>query len=277
MAALAIHKRSKRRDNSFVPFKCGGIPENLLADELFGFERRASATVNTQRQGRIANTAGGTLFLDEIDALPPALQMRILKIVRDHILEQPGTNKEMQIDTRVIAATNIDLAQAVKEGKFLEELYYQLTVVTIGLPALRERKTDVVVLAQDFLRKHALDNSKQALRFSKAAVSAIENYDWPGNVREMENRINRAVIMAENSLITPEDLQLKKLPASSVPSHSLQEARMSFERELIQETLRKHGGKIAPAALDLDVSRPTLYALMEKYGIKKDHDKGKFT
>jgi two-component system NtrC family response regulator len=276
MAALAIHKRSSRRDNPFVAIKCGGIPENLLSDELFGLERRVNATVNAQRQGRIANAAGGTLFLDEIATLPPALQMRVLKIVRDHVVEQPGGNKEAQIDTRLIAATNVDLAQMVREGKFLEDLYYQLSVVTIGLPPLRERKTDVVVLAQDFLRKHASENCKQALRFSKAAVSAIESYEWPSNVRELENHINRAVIMAENSLITPEDLRLKKLPTSAVPLRSLQEARVAFEREMIQQALRRHGGKIAPAALDLDVSRPTLYALMEKCGITKDHDKGKF-
>src|ERR1035441_204308 len=133
MAALAIHKRSTRKDNPFVAIRCGGVPESLLTDELFGLERRANATVNTQSQGRVASTAGGTLFLDEVDALPPSLQMRILRIVREHVLEQPGGKKETQIDIRLIAATHNDLAQAVREGKFLEELYYQLTVVTIGL------------------------------------------------------------------------------------------------------------------------------------------------
>jgi DNA-binding NtrC family response regulator len=165
MAALAIHKRSNQRNNSFVAIKCGGIPESLLTDELFGFERRANVTVHTQRQGRISNAASGTLFLEEIDALPRSLQMRILRIVRDHVLEEPGGEKQTRIDTRLIASTSADLAQAVREGKFLEELYYQLTVVTIVLPPLRERKADIVVLAQDFLRKHALENCRHALRF----------------------------------------------------------------------------------------------------------------
>jgi|ERR1035437_2245744 two-component system NtrC family response regulator len=269
MAALAIHKRSTRRDNSFVAIKCGGIPESLLTEELFGFERPANFTVNTKRQGRIANIEGGTLFLDEIDALPPSLQMRILRIVRDHVLELPGGKNETQIDTRVIAATSIDLAQAVREGKFLEELYYQLTVVTIGLPPLRERKADIVVLAQEFLRKHASENCRHSFRFSRDAVSAIENYDWPGNVLELENRVKRAVIMAEGKLLTAADLELESHSAVTT-SFNLKEVREAADRELINRALRKHSGSIAPAALEMGISRPTLYELMSKYGIKRD-------
>ena len=269
MAALAIHRRSTRKDNPFVAIKCGGVPENLLADELFGLERRANATVNTQRLGRIANAAGGTLFLDEIDALPPSLQIRILGIVRDHVLEQPGGKKETQIDIRLIAATNIDLAQAVREGKFIEELYYLLTVVTIGLPPLRERKDDIVVLAQNLLRKLASDNCKRALRLSRRAVSAIEKYDWPGNVLELEKRLKRAVIMAEGELLTAADLELEG-PSAVPASLNLKEAREAVEREVINRALRNHSGKITPAAVEMGISRPTLYELIEKLGLKRD-------
>jgi two-component system NtrC family response regulator len=259
MAALAIHRRSTRRDKPFVAVKCGGIPESLLTDELFGVERR---------KGLIAKTAGGTLFLDEIDALPPSLQMRILRIVRDHVLEQIGGAKEAQIDTRVIAATSIDLAQAVREGKFLEDLYYQLTVVTIGLPPLRERKTDIVGLARAFLRKHASENSREALRFSRDAISAIENYDWPGNVMELENRVKRGVIMAEGNRLTATDLELEA-PRAVTVSDNLKAARDAAEREVINRVLLKHSGKVAPTAVELGISRPTLYELMEKHDIKK--------
>jgi two-component system NtrC family response regulator len=269
LAALAIHKRSTQRNNSFVAIKCGGIPESSLTDELFGFETRPDVAVHSQLQGRILNAAGGTLFLDEIDALPRSLQMRVLRTVRDHVLEQPGGAEQTQIDIRLIATTSVDLAQAVREGKFLEELYHQLTVVTIALPPLRERKVDIVVLALDCLRKHALENCRHSLRFSRDAFSAIENYDWPGNVLELENRVNRAVIMAEGKLLTAEDLELESHSAGA-GSLNLKVARESAERDVIQRALRKHSSKIAPAAAEMGISRPTLYELMEKYGINKD-------
>ncbi len=259
VAALAIHKRSSRKANSFVAIKCGGIPENLLAEELLRFEKRVSAGGDSQR-------AGGTLFLDDIDTLPIALQMRLLKLMRGHTFEQLGAKKEIQIDIRVIAATSVDLLQAVREGRFLEDLYYHLTVVTLKLAPLRERREDLLVMAQDFLQKHASAVSKNLLRFSKATVATIASYEWPGNVRELENTIKRAVIMADTALLTPRDLQLQS-PVTSVRRLGLKEARAALDRDLIKQSHERHQGNVSQMAAELGVSRPTLYDLMAKAGI----------
>lgn len=269
MAALAIHRQSARKDGPFVPVSCAGIPESLLAVELFGSEKRAFPGTSMRDKGRIADAVGGTLFLDEIGELPLVLQKRILGLFRDRNVEEPGVKKAVELDARVVSAANVDLAHAVKAGKFLENLYYHLAVVALSLPPLRERKADIVVLAQELLRKHALENQKRALRFSAEAVSAIESFHWPGNVRELENRIQRAVIMADGAFVTPADLQFK-VPASGVPVRSLREAREALDRDLVEQALARYDGNIARAAADLGVSRPTFYELMAKFSIKRD-------
>jgi two-component system NtrC family response regulator len=268
MAALAIHRRSPRKEGPFVAINCSAIPETLLESELFGHEKGSFTGAHAQRKGRIELASGGTLFLDEIGEIPLQLQVKLLRFLQEQRVERVGGRQEIQVDARVVAATNIDLKKAIIEGKFREDLYYRLAVVVLSLPPLRERAGDVRLLAQEFLRRSGVANGKDGLSLSKDAVQALESHSWPGNVRELENRVKRAVIMAEGKRLVAEDLELESTEASPV-NLNLKEARESAEREVIHKALRKHRGKIAPAASDLGISRPTLYELMDKLGIAR--------
>jgi two-component system NtrC family response regulator len=268
MVAQAIHDRSPRRNGPFVAINCGAIPENLLESELFGHERGAFTGAHMQRKGRVETAAGGTLFLDEIGELPTSLQVKLLRFLQEQTIERVGGRQPIPVDTRVIAATNVDLKQAILGGRFREDLYYRLAVLVIKLPPLREREDDIRLLAQEFLRRSAIQHGKPGLAFSREALRALHEHSWPGNVRELENRVKRAVIMAERKHLSAEDLELGGLgPAAQ--GASLRQARESVEREMIERALRKHSGKIAPAAAELSVSRPTLYELMDKLGIRR--------
>lgn len=269
MAALAIHRRSARREGPFVPINCAAIPEPLLESELFGHEKGSFTGAHVQRVGRIETAHQGTLFLDEIGELPLPLQVKLLRFLQEQKLERVGGRKEISIDTRLIAATNADLNQNMAKGAFREDLYYRLAVVVLKLPALRERGGDVPLLAQVFLRKFASDLSKGALKFNKDTLRAMQQYSWPGNVRELENRVKRAVIMAEGNFIDQKDLELDA-SMTSTTRRSLKEVREEVERTMINEALQRHRGKISPAASDLGISRPTFYELMERLGIKKE-------
>jgi two-component system NtrC family response regulator len=275
MAAVAIHRRSARKDRPFVAINCGAIPETLLESELFGHERGAFTGAHIQRQGRVESASGGTLFLDEIGELPPALQVKILRFLQEHYIERIGGRSKIQVDTRVIAATNVDLKKAMSEGKFREDLFYRLAVVTVRLPALRERFSDVPLLAKAFLRRSAVQNGRAVDDFNPKALRALQQHFWPGNVRELENRIKRAVIMAEGRYVTPADLELADGTEGNL--RTLKEARESVERELIQQALQRHGGKISRAAEDLGISRPTFYELMEKLSLGKPSSEKKDT
>ncbi len=267
MAALAIHRRSARKDGPFVAINCGAIPETLLESELFGHEKGAFTGAHVQRQGRVETASGGTLFLDEIGELPPALQVKILRFLQDQYIERVGGRSKIQVDTRVVAATNVDLKKAMSEGKFREDLFYRLAVVTIRLPSLRERSSDVPLLAKAFLRKFAVQNGRAVEDFNPKSLRALQQHFWPGNVRELENRIKRAVIMAERRYVAPADLELADGTEGNF--RTLKEARETVERELVQQALQRHGGKISRAAEDLGISRPTFYELMEKLGLGK--------
>lgn len=269
MAALAIHRRSARKDAPFVAINCGAIPENLLESELFGHEKGSFTGAHIQRKGRIESAAGGTLFLDEIGELPLPLQVKLLRFLQEQAIERVGGRERIVVDTRVIAATNTDLKKAMEAMAFREDLYYRLAVVVINLPPLRSRGNDVLLLAQAFLQKFALRNGKEQPRFNQDALHALRQYEWPGNVRELENRIKRAVIMAEGARVTASDLELVAPPEpEQVPS--LKKAKEILELNMVQQALRKHHGKITPAAAELGISRPTFYELMEKLGLKKD-------
>jgi two-component system, NtrC family, response regulator len=267
MVALAIHRRSPRKEGPFVAINCSAIPETLLESELFGHEKGSFTGAHVQRKGRIETASGGTLFLDEVGEIPLQLQVKLLRFLQEQCIERVGGRQEIQVDTRVIAATNLDLKKAIAEERFREDLYYRLAVVVISLPALREREGDIRLLAQEFLRRNAGANGKEGISFNQEALRAVNAHSWPGNVRELENRIKRAVIMADGKRITAEDLELES-PTAAV-SLNLKEAREAVERAVVQRALRKHGGKIAPAAAEMGISRPTLYELMERLGLEK--------
>jgi two-component system NtrC family response regulator len=268
MTALAVHRRSSRKDGPFVAINCGAIPEALLESELFGHEKGAFTGAHAQRPGRFETADGGTLFLDEVGELPLQLQVKLLRFLQEQKIERLGGRKEIPVDTRIVAATNADLTQLRAEGKFREDLYYRLSVVAIHLPPLRERRNDLTLLAKAFLRKASGQNGKSSLRFTPEALLAIENHPWPGNVRELENRVRRAVIMADSNRVTPADLEL----ADPVPEPilTLKEARDQIERQMVERALARHNDKISPAAAELGVSRPTLYELMERLGLKRE-------
>ena len=269
MVAQAIHRQSARRDGPFVAINCSAIPETLLESELFGHEKGSFTGAHVQRKGRVETASGGTLFLDEIGELPALLQVKLLRFLQEQCIERVGGRQPIQVDTRVVAATNVDLKKAILENRFREDLFYRLAVVVVNLPPLRERETDTRLLAQEFLRRSAAKIGKTGLTFDQEALRALKDYGWPGNVRELDNRVRRAVIMADGKRLTAADLELGDI-SERPHAANLKEAREAVEREMIQKALRKHGNKIAPAAVDLGISRPTLYELMEKLGLKRD-------
>jgi two-component system, NtrC family, response regulator len=277
MAALAVHRRSNRRRGPFVPINCGAIPENLLESELFGHEKGSFTGAHTSRKGRIETASGGTLFLDEIGELPLALQVKLLRFLQEQTIERVGGRVPVQIDTRVIAATNADLDKSMADGTFREDLFYRLAVVKLRIPPLRERSSDISLLAKAFLIASASQHRRRVTRFTADAVKALQQHVWPGNVRELQNRISRAVIMADGAQVSAADLELAEVAAAAPAPRTLREARETAERELIESALQRHNHKIAPTAAELGISRPTLYELMEKLGMRQrttDADSG---
>ena len=268
LVAQAIHRNSSRRAYAFVVINCSAIPENLLESELFGHEKGAFTGAHIQRKGRFEMARGGTLFLDEIGELSLTLQVKLLRFLEEQKIERVGGREAIVVDARVLAATNKDLNEALKEGKFREDLYYRLGVVTLSLPPLREREGDILLLATALLHRYAHENRKKITGFTPQAIDAIKTYTWPGNVRELENRIKRAVIMAEGQKVTPVDLELTS-PPTKYEKQSLKKAREELERDLIHKALTRNKGNVTKVAEELGISRPTLYELMEKLGIEK--------
>src|SRR5215469_14616705 len=269
MVAKAIHQRSNNKDGPFIAINCSAIPETLLESELFGHEKGAFTGAHVQRKGRIETASGGTLFLDEIGEIPLPLQVKLLRFLQEQTIERVGGRQSITINTRVVAATNADLTKAMAAGTFREDLFYRLAVVQMVLPPLRERDSDVRLLAQFFLNRFAAAENKPNLAFDQDAIRALNKHAWPGNVRELENCIRRAVIMAEGRRVTAKDLELS---ASGLGPNvlTLKDAREAVERQMLQQALKKHGGKIAPAAVELGLSRPTIYELMDKLGISRE-------
>ena len=268
MTARAIHQRSARKAGPFVAINCSAIPESLIESELFGHEKGSFTGAHTQRKGRIEHSSGGTLFLDEIGEIPLPIQVKLLRFLQEQCIERVGGRQEIPVDTRVIAATNADLKKGMSSGSFREDLFYRLAVVQIVLPPLRERDDDIVLLAQSFLQRFGAENGKTNITFGPDALRAIRQHSWPGNVRELQNRVRRAVIMGEGRRLTPADLELEP-NAGAAQGTTLKEARERLESEMIRQALRKHGGRITSAAIELGISRPTLYELMDKLGIEK--------
>jgi two-component system NtrC family response regulator len=270
LVARAMHSLSSiRKANPFIVINCGAIPENLLESELFGHEKGAFTGAHIQRKGRFEMADGGTLFLDEIGELPLTLQVKLLRFLQERVIERVGGRERIEVNSRVVAATNRDLKEAMKTGSFREDLYFRLGVILISLPPLRERGGDILLMAKAFLERYTDENRKKIKGFTNEALTAIEQYTWPGNVRELENRLKRAVIMADGTKITPADLEMEA-PRSKYEVMGLKEAREILEQELLLKALTRNEGNLTKAATDLGVSRPTLYDLMAKFGIPKE-------
>jgi two-component system NtrC family response regulator len=268
LTAKAIHERSGRKDGPFVPINCGAIPETLLEAELFGYEKGAFTGAVHARKGKLEYAQRGTLFLDEVGEMSLALQVKLLRFLQDHTIERVGGRQPIEVDARIVAATNVDLRRALEAGTFREDLYYRLSVVTIALPPLRDRGEDAVLIAQIFFKRLCEQMRKRLKGFTKEAIRAIETYPWPGNVRELSNKVRRAVAMADGASITPEDLDLPSDGPHVARAVSLREARDRLEAEMIAQTLVRHDGNLSRVAEELKISRPTLYALLRKHRIR---------
>lgn len=267
LIARAVHTQSGRKDGKFVAINCAAIPEQLLESELFGHERGAFTGAVKQTLGKVEVANGGTLFLDEIGDMPIALQAKLLRFLQNKVIERVGGRQEIPVNVRVVCATNKDLQQLIAEQQFRQDLYFRVGEVIVNVPPLRERKGGATVLAHAMLRKFSGVQGRPKRGFSEQALAALEAYSWPGNVRELENKVKTAMIMAEGSMITPEDLALKEAEASE-SLFNLKEVRTRAERQAIQQALTITDSNISRTAELLGVSRPTLYDLMEKYGIR---------
>lgn len=269
LAALSIHRQSARHNAPFVAVNCGAIAPQLFQSELFGYEKGAFTGAHQRKIGRIEAAQGGTLFLDEIGDMPFDMQVNLLRFLQEKTIERVGGTETLEINVRVIAATHIDLAEAVKQGRFREDLYYRINVVCIAMPHLADRGEDIESIAKHYFAKFASMHNRSLRGFSKAAMNAMLGHSWPGNVRELVNRVQRATVMAEGRFIQPEDLGFDR--SSAQPQlMSLEDARAAAERTMIRRALSQSRNQISRAASLLGVSRVTLYRLIEKYNIRPD-------
>lgn len=278
LVARAIHANSPRRDQPFVPVHCAAIPDTLLESELFGHEKGAFTGAVAARQGLFEAADRGTLFLDEIGDIGPALQVKLLRAIQEQEVRRVGSTAPVKVDVRIIAATNRDLAQMVKEGKFRDDLFYRLNVVRIVLPPLRERREDIPMLAHHFLQKVSVANDLPVRGFVPETMALLERYHWPGNVRELENVIERAASLARGPLIMPDDLPeaVHKADAGPVPQ-GVDESLLTLEemeKRHLQRVLRATGGNKVRAAKILGIDRRTLYRMAERFGIELGEEEG---
>ncbi|TFW19696.1 sigma-54 dependent transcriptional regulator [Duganella callida] len=266
LAAQAVHAHSPRRKGPFVPINCGAIPAALIQSELFGHERGAFTGAARDRRGLIETAQGGSIFLDEIGDLPMELQANLLRFLQEKTIYRVGGTRSIAVDARVIAASHVNLAQAVQRGAFREDLYYRLNVLALDVPPLRERREDLLPLAEHFFDAFCHERAPRVRGFSSRAAQAIREHDWPGNVRELINRVRRAMVMAEGRLILPQDLGLDAARDPQVPL-ALDDVRTRAERDAVAASLQRAGRNITIAARDLGVSRMTLYRLLAKHGL----------
>jgi two-component system NtrC family response regulator len=265
LVARAIHRQSQRKNNPFVAVNCGAIPENLLETELFGHQKGAFTGAYTQKQGKFELAHTGTLFLDEIGELVPTLQVKLLRFLQDRKIERVGGNQTIELDVRIIAATNRDLKRDMENHLFRQDLYYRLKVVPLHIPPLRERKEDIVPLAQYFLKKISRENHKPMISFSSDAEAALLLHPWPGNVRELENVISRGVVLGSTPVLKPSDLGLYL--ERGLSDVNLKLAKTAMEIDYIKKALSRNDGILSRAAKNLGISRVNLYELIDKYDI----------
>jgi len=268
LLAKAIHNKSSRARGNFVAINCAAIPDTLLEAELFGHERGAFTGAVKTTIGKIELAQGGTLFLDEIGDVPAATQVKLLRFLQERVIERIGGRKMIPIDARVVTATHQDLPRMMSEGQFREDLYFRLAEVIVKVPSLAERQGDAVLLARHFLQQYRDAKRTRAKGFAPDALAAIAAWPWTGNVRELENRVKRATIMADGPTITARDLDLGDA-ASPIKRSELRVARERADRLAITDAIAGNNGNLSAAARDLDISRPMLYDLMNTYGIPK--------
>ncbi len=265
--ARAIHALSPRAKSPIVSLHCAAVPESLLESEMFGHEKGSFTGADKRRVGRFEQANGGTLFLDEIGEISPLVQTKLLRVLQERMIERVGGNETIPVDVRVIAATNRDLPTEVREGRFREDLYYRLNVVHLEMPPLRLRGSDVLVLANAFLRRFAEDNKKPVEDFSEEARTKILAHRWPGNVRELENAIERAVVMCETSRVEADDLPFEAAQPMRGPIRVPGATMAEIERWAILATLEVTGGSTAKAAELLDISVRTIQYRLHEYGV----------
>lgn len=267
--ARGLHQASPRRAEKFVAINCAAIPENLLESELFGYEKGAFTGAAKMTLGKIEMAHGGTLMLDEIGDLPLSLQAKLLRFLQERVIERVGGRQEIAVDVRIVCATHQDLNALSKEGRFREDLYYRLAEIVINIPPLRDRVGDAALLAHAFVRRFAQEQNRSAMTLTEDAVQAVENHAWPGNIRELENCIKRATIMADGSQIGSDDLGLSPRQNNETDaSLDLRVIRDEAERRAIVAALGRVNGNMVKAAELLGVSRPTLYDLMHRLALK---------
>lgn len=267
LIARALHSLSARAHKPFIAVNAAAIPENLLESELFGYEKGAFTGAASQVKGKFELADGGTFFLDEIGDIPLALQAKLLRVLQARVLERVGGRQEIKLDVRVICATHRDMRQLIVAGQFREDLYYRINEMIINLPPLRERSGDVPVLARAFLERYAKQMARNIIGFKEDAMAALEAHDWPGNIRELEHKIKRAVVMARGAFIEIKDLELTQGDYKR-RILTLREAREAAERLAICTALSEAGENVSKAAELLEITRPTLYALLTKFNLK---------
>jgi len=285
LVARAIHENSARKGRPFVAINCGGIPENLLESELFGCMKGSFTGAHADRAGLFEVARGGTIFLDEIAELPVILQVKLLRVVQERTIRRIGGSEDIKVDVRIVSATNQDLQAKVKKGEFREDLYFRLNVIPIHIPPLRKRKEDIPLLAQYFIEKYAREFGKEVKRISTYALELLMGYPFPGNIRELENIIERSVALESSSIILPENLIIAEgasgAAASSVPAGEFPETGIDlngelerFEREIIVKALEKARGSKTKAASLLRVSFPSLRHRIEKLNLENGEEEG---
>jgi DNA-binding NtrC family response regulator len=271
MVAQAVHQRSLRAKGPFIAVNCGAIPRELLESELFGHEKGAFTGAYRTVAGKVELAHNGTLFLDEVGELPLELQVKLLRFLQEYTFERVGGRESKTVDLRVISATNGDLKELIAASRFREDLYYRLNVVNIDLPHLQDRGDDALIMANVFLRRYAAKTDRKILGFSQEAVRALQTYPWPGNIRELINHIRRAVVMTEDTWVTPENLglDLSAFQAKPLNGLGLKEAKAQFEAKLLAEALASARGNVQLAARALKINRSVVYHLMSKYDLKE--------
>ena len=265
--AREIHARSLRSEKPMVAVDAGAITETLFESELFGHVKGAFTDAHTDHVGKFEQADGGTLFLDEIGNIPLHLQAKLLRVIQSRSVVRVGGSQAIPVNIRLICATNMDLEQLVREGRFREDLYYRINTVHIALPALRERREDIVPLAQLFLERFAEKYHRPLIGLDESAKMVLESGRWSGNIRELQNCIEKAVILSEGTTLTAKDIQLEQAKAGTPAAGTLKEVNDAEEERLVREAVLRSNGNISAAAKMLGVSRPTLYAKMKKYGL----------